>query len=228
MRVSSCGCVFLRGAAGALGLALRPPVLLQSHVAEVVPSRPRLQQCIPATRALLHVGSGRVGCVPHPAASDSQRTLRRPSRLLGEAAQPSPPLLSPRVPPHAAAARDDVPHVAPSGDSALARARREARFDEEGEYRVFRELLEGKKTRFVSRVMYDGTNYKGFQVQNSGLPTVQVRTAAVICIQRTCAVQRVLAGACTQLMFVALNRGVRHSHLASRRRQQPAQPVMFQ
>lgn len=80
------------------------------------------------------------------------------------------------VTPHGAAAGDEQrPQVdAPEEEDALARARREARFDEEGEYRVFRELLEGKKTRYVSRVMYDGTNYKGFQLQNNGLPTVQV------------------------------------------------------
>lgn len=58
--------------------------------------------------------------------------------------------------------------------SLLAKARRDARFDEEGEYRVYQELLEGKTTRFVSRVMYDGTNYRGFQLQNNGQPTVQV------------------------------------------------------
>ena len=54
-------------------------------------------------------------------------------------------------------------------------ARRRARFDEGGEYRVYQELLEGKKTRFVSRVMYDGTSYHGFQLQSSGRPTIQVR-----------------------------------------------------
>lgn len=61
----------------------------------------------------------------------------------------------------------------------LVKARREVRFDEEGEYRVFRELLEGKKTRFVSRVMYDGTNYRGFQLQPNGRPTVQVSAAVL-------------------------------------------------
>lgn len=61
--------------------------------------------------------------------------------------------------------------------SVLAKARKDARFDEEGEYRVYQELLEGKTTRFVSRVMYDGTNYRGFQLQNNGQPTVQVRKA---------------------------------------------------
>lgn len=54
-------------------------------------------------------------------------------------------------------------------------ARNRARFDENGEYRVYQELLEGKKTRFVSRVMYDGTNYHGFQLQIKGQRTVQVR-----------------------------------------------------
>lgn len=63
--------------------------------------------------------------------------------------------------------------------SVLAKARKDARFDEEGEYRVYQELLEGKTTRFVSRVMYDGTNYRGFQLQNNGQPTVQVRNAVV-------------------------------------------------
>lgn len=56
-----------------------------------------------------------------------------------------------------------------------ARVRREAQFNEEGEYRVYRDLLDGRKTRFVSRVMYDGTNYRGFQLQNNGQPTIQVR-----------------------------------------------------
>lgn len=60
--------------------------------------------------------------------------------------------------------------------SLLAKARRDARYDEDGEYRVYQELLEGKTTRFVSRVMYDGTNYRGFQLQNNGQPTVQVYT----------------------------------------------------
>lgn len=54
-------------------------------------------------------------------------------------------------------------------------ARNNVRFDENGEYRVYQELLEGKKTRFVSRVMYDGTNYHGFQLQINGRRTVQVR-----------------------------------------------------
>ena len=85
----------------------------------------------------------------------------------------------------AAAAAAAVPVVA--GDmskaaarSLLAKARKDARFDEEGEYRVYQELLEGKTTRFVSRVMYDGTNYRGFQLQNNGQPTVQVRKAAAM------------------------------------------------
>lgn len=55
------------------------------------------------------------------------------------------------------------------------KARREAQFDEAGEYRVYQDLLDGRKTRYVSRVMYDGTNYSGFQLQNNGQPTVQVR-----------------------------------------------------
>lgn len=82
----------------------------------------------------------------------------------------------------AAAAAAAVPVVAghmskATARSLLAKARKDARFDEEGEYRVYQELLEGKTTRFVSRVMYDGTNYRGFQLQNNGQPTVQVRKA---------------------------------------------------
>lgn len=60
-----------------------------------------------------------------------------------------------------------------------AKARREAQFDEVGEYRVYQDLLDGRKTRYVSRVMYDGTNYRGFQLQNNGQPTVQVRNRPV-------------------------------------------------
>lgn len=55
----------------------------------------------------------------------------------------------------------------------VGQARRDALFSEEGEYRVHRDILEGKKTRYVSRVMYDGTNYNGFQLQRNGQPTIQ-------------------------------------------------------
>lgn len=58
--------------------------------------------------------------------------------------------------------------------------RNQDRFDAAGEYRVYKELLEGKKTRFVSRVMYDGTNYQGFQLQSNGRPTVQVRSVTLL------------------------------------------------
>lgn len=78
-----------------------------------------------------------------------------------------------RVPPQQGEAASRL--AKPSKGGSWSKARREARFDEEGEYRVYQELLEGRKTRFVSRVMYDGTNYKGFQLQNNGQPTVQVR-----------------------------------------------------
>lgn len=79
-----------------------------------------------------------------------------------------------------------------SKQSKLAQARKNARFDTEGEYRVYRQLLEGTMTRFVSRVMYDGTNYRGFQLQANGKPTVQVtwckgqrvRVRALVSIQQ--------------------------------------------
>lgn len=67
------------------------------------------------------------------------------------------------------------PKSSPHNGNRWADARNRARFDENGEYRVYQELLEGKKTRFVSRVMYDGTNYHGFQLQVNGQRTVQVR-----------------------------------------------------
>lgn len=56
-----------------------------------------------------------------------------------------------------------------------AKARKDAMFNEEGESREYQELLKKTKTRFASRVKYDGTRYRGFQLQN-GLPTVQVCT----------------------------------------------------
>lgn len=55
----------------------------------------------------------------------------------------------------------------------VGQARRDALFSEGGEYRVHQDILEGKKTRYVSRVMYDGTNYNGFQLQRNGQPTIQ-------------------------------------------------------
>lgn len=116
--------------------------------------------------------------------SETSRVVSRASTGLEMTPQPSD------VESGAAAAVVPVAPVAPAvvaaggGSKAttrrnvLAKARRDARFDEEGEYRVYQELLEGKTTRFVSRVMYDGTNYRGFQLQNNGQPTVQVRKAA--------------------------------------------------
>lgn len=53
--------------------------------------------------------------------------------------------------------------------------RKDALSSENGEYRLHQDIFEGRKTRFVSRVMYDGTNYSGFQLQSNGQPTVQVR-----------------------------------------------------
>lgn len=125
---------------------------------------------------------------PHHAddAATLQRTLRLLSPGLGSGIETklrssslNDGSLDAEVPPHGEAggsSGESKPPLTPpsGGENALAKARRLARFDEEGEYRVFRELLEGEKTRFVSRVSYDGTNYRGFQLQ-SGLPTVQVR-----------------------------------------------------
>lgn len=51
--------------------------------------------------------------------------------------------------------------------------RKDALSSENGEYRLHQDIFEGRKTRFVSRVMYDGTNYSGFQLQSNGQPTVQ-------------------------------------------------------
>lgn len=115
--------------------------------------------------------------------SETSRVLSGASTGLEMTSQPSD------VESAAAAATAVVPvvPVVVAGDTSkatarnvLAKARKDARFDEEGEYRVHQELLEGKTTRFVSRVMYDGTNYRGFQLQNNGQPTVQVRKAAMI------------------------------------------------
>lgn len=147
---------------GALGLWLRPAVL---------------QQRCTSTSHVLHSwhDRGAQGSTSIPYTSH-HGTLRPSWRLCSGLATKLPSALGSfdEVPPKEETGSGE-PKTAPSSDeSALAKARRLARFDEEGEYRVFRELLEGKRTRFVSRVSYDGTNYKGFQLQ-SGLPTVQVR-----------------------------------------------------
>lgn len=172
---SSGGRFLLRGAAGALGLWLRPVLQQQSCTSHVLQSWPS-RGAHGSTNILLH--APRHACD----AATLQRTLRKSSRLLGsETKLPSCPAGAlDAVPPQGEAGGDDLkaPLTPPGGESALAEARRLARFDEEGEYRVFRELHEGKKTRFVSRVSYDGTNYKGFQLQ-SGLPTVQVRVVGI-------------------------------------------------
>lgn len=168
---SSGGRFLLRGAAGALGLWLRPVLVQQqpactSHVLQGWPDRGAQ-----GFTGVLYTSQHATD------AGTVQRTLRRSSRLCSGIATKLPSLDA--VPPHReTAGSGDLdlksPSTPPGSESAMAKARRLARFDEEGEYRVFRELLEGKKTRFVSRVSYDGTNYKGFQLQ-SGLPTVQVR-----------------------------------------------------
>ncbi|CAM9154607.1 unnamed protein product [Choristocarpus tenellus] len=51
--------------------------------------------------------------------------------------------------------------------------RREARLDEDGLCRINRDLREGTKTRYVTRVMYDGTHFQGYQLQPGGRRTVQ-------------------------------------------------------
>lgn len=163
---SSGGCFLFRGSASALGL-----------FGQVGWLRPLQRQPPAYTSQMLQSwaeggAQGSTGIIYTPRhsadAATLQRTLQRPSRLLGT---------SSAVPPHREVADSGElksPLTPPNNDNALAEARRLARFDEEGEYRVFRELLEGKKTRFVSRVSYDGTKFNGFQLQN-GLPTVQVR-----------------------------------------------------
>ncbi|CAM9413607.1 unnamed protein product [Scytosiphon promiscuus] len=162
-----CGCT-LRGAVGALNFIIAPPVVvstrLHSSVAVMSLSlpHPRPQRLPsgdnaprPSVRFSSYVGTDNTVV---------RRTSRR-SRL------------STLIAPHGTAAAQGGSKlstlISGMNDRSLAEARKQARFDEEGEYRVFRELLEGKKTRFVSRVMYDGTNYKGFQLQTNGLPTVQ-------------------------------------------------------
>ena len=163
---SGGGRFLLKGAAGALGLWLRPVLQQQStctsHVLQSWPGR-GAQDSTSTIYTSHHAAD----------ASTLQRTLRRPSRLCSGIAIKLPSSLD-AVPPQEGAGEWKSPSAPPNSESTLAKARRLARFDEEGEYRVFRELLEGEKTRFVSRVSYDGTNYKGFQLQ-SGLPTVQVR-----------------------------------------------------
>lgn len=56
----------------------------------------------------------------------------------------------------------------------VGKARRDTILTEEGHYRVHQDIQDGSKMRFVSRVMYDGTNYNGFQLQQNGQPTIQV------------------------------------------------------
>lgn len=164
--VVSSGFTLLRGAVGlATATAVRAPPL-PSHVAMPVlcRARPRHQ----------HWSNGKIlgpsaGFISHLAVDTSSA-----AHVLGARTTST-------IAPHDGAEEDfnrsTPPPSTTNNENQQAKARREARFDEEGEYRVFRELLEGKKTRFVSRVMYDGTNYKGFQLQGNGLPTVQVHYA---------------------------------------------------
>lgn len=165
-----CGC-FLRGAVGALNFMLSPPVAvgtrLQSSVAMLPLSLPYSRPHCWSNRGNVAGSSIRFGSDFGADVTLVRRISRRSSSL------------STSITPHGTTAAKGVSQLPTSmsgmSERSLAEARKEARFDEEGEYRVFRELLEGKKTRFVSRVMYDGTNYKGFQLQTNGLPTVQVR-----------------------------------------------------
>lgn len=160
--VSSGGCFLLRGAAGALGLWLRP--VLQ-------------QQATCASHVFQGWSDGSAqGSISIRYPATLQRSLRQSSRVEIEISR----LLSSVDAAESSAVQEQAqgaelkpPLTPPNSENSLAKARRLARFDEEGEYRVFRELLEGEKTRFVSRVSYDGTNYTGFQLQK-GLPTVQV------------------------------------------------------
>lgn len=167
---SRCGCL-LRGAVGALNFILAPPMVvgtrLHSCVAMLPQSLPHGRPpCLPNSGGVTGLG---VRFNSHLVAESmvARRRSRRSSMLSTSIAPPG----------HAATEGVSKVPTLMSGMSerSLAEARRKARFDEGGEYRVFRELLEGTKTRFVSRVMYDGTNYKGFQLQTNGLPTVQVR-----------------------------------------------------
>ncbi|CAM9946793.1 unnamed protein product [Ectocarpus sp. 6 AP-2014] len=161
--VVSGGFTLLRGAVGLATATAVPAPPLPSHVAMPVlcRARPRHQRWPNG-----NIVGPSAGFISHLAVDTSRAT-----RVL-RACTPST-----IIAPHGGAeedfSRSTPPRSTTNNESQQAKARREARFDEEGEYRVFRELLEGKKTRFVSRVMYDGTNYKGFQLQGNGLPTVQ-------------------------------------------------------
>lgn len=173
---------FLKGGgAGALLVGPAPPHMLQSCVAMLTLSSSSPRTRFPCQPDSALVGPS-VGFLPHRVASiGSLQPTRRSSGFKWTTASAAGPPVA--VTPHSTGEAEEAAGElrqppAPSdisSEETLAKARREARFDKEGEYRVFRELLEGKKTRFVSRVMYDGTNYKGFQLQNNGLPTVQVR-----------------------------------------------------
>lgn len=166
--VVSGGFTLLRGAMGLATATAVPAPPLPSHVAMSVLCRARLRHQRWPYGNILGPSAGFISHLAVDTSSATTRVLR--------ACTPS------TIAPHGGAEEDfnrsTPPPSTTNNESQEAKARREARFDEEGEYRVFRELLEGKKTRFVSRVMYDGTNYKGFQLQGNGLPTVQVRMDA--------------------------------------------------
>ncbi|CAN0374948.1 unnamed protein product, partial [Ectocarpus sp. 8 AP-2014] len=160
--VVSGGFTVLRGAVGlATATAVQTPPL-PSHVAMPVLCRARSRHQRWPNGNMLGPSAGFISRLAVDTSS-ATRVLRACTPLT--------------IAPHGGAEEDfnrsTPPRSTTNNESQEAKARREARFDEEGEYRVFRELLEGKKTRFVSRVMYDGTNYKGFQLQGNGLPTVQ-------------------------------------------------------
>ncbi|CAM9691682.1 unnamed protein product, partial [Ectocarpus fasciculatus] len=145
--VVSGGFTLLRGAAEGLATAtaVRAPPL-PSHVAMPVLCRARPRHQRWSNGNLLGPSAG---FISHLAADTASAThvLRAFTTSGG-------------IAPHGGAEEDfnrstPPPSTTNNNESQQAKARREARFDEEGEYRVFRELLEGKKTRFVSRVMYD-------------------------------------------------------------------------
>lgn len=162
--VVSGGFTLLRGAVGLATATAVRATPLPSHVAMPVLCRARPRHQRWSNGNLLGPSAGFISHLAADTAS-ATRVLRA--------------FTTSTIAPHGGAEEDfnrstPPPSTTNNNESQQAKARREARFDEEGEYRVFRELLEGKKTRFVSRVMYDGTNYKGFQLQGNGLPTVQV------------------------------------------------------
>ncbi|CAN0581949.1 unnamed protein product, partial [Ectocarpus sp. 12 AP-2014] len=142
--VVSGGFTLLRGAVGLATATAVPAPPLPSHVAIPVLCRARPRHQRWPNGNMLGPSAGFFGFFSRLAVDTSSAT-----RVLRASA-----CTQSTIAPHGGAEEDFNGATPPpsttttTNESQQAKARREARFDEGGEYRVFRELLEGKKTRF--------------------------------------------------------------------------------